>query len=61
LERLAKFNDVLLLDLATLPDWTEDMYWDEVHLTPFGNVVLASLLGNVVATQAPFLKCGKQP
>lgn len=61
LQRLAKFNDVLLLDLATLPDWTEDMYWDEVHLTPFGNVVLASLLGNVVATQAPFLECGKQP
>jgi len=62
LERLAKVNDVLLLDLAALPAWTEGMYWDEVHLNPFGNVVLASMLSDVVTAQAPFLKCdSKRP
>jgi hypothetical protein len=61
LERLAKINDVLLLDLAALPGWTEGMYWDEVHLNPFGNVVLASVLSDIVTAQAPFLKCGKRP
>jgi len=60
LERLAKVNDVLLLDLAALPTWTEGMYWDEVHLNPFGNVVLASVLSEVVTAQAPFLKCGSK-
>lgn len=57
LERLAKLNDVLLVDLAQLPAWTQGMYWDYVHPTPFGNSVLASLLGDIVSSRAPFLNC----
>jgi hypothetical protein len=61
LERLAQLNEVLLLDLANVPEWTESMYWDEVHPNPFGNTILALLLGDLVTTRAPFLRCGPKP
>jgi hypothetical protein len=61
LERLVKINDVLLVDLAMAPGWTESMYWDQVHLNPFGNAALASLLGDLVSDRAPFLKCAQRP
>jgi hypothetical protein len=57
LERLAQANDLLLVDLARMPAWTEGMYWDDVHPNPFGNVVLSSILGDLVASRAPGLKC----
>lgn len=61
LERLAKTHDLLLLDLAKLPAWTEEVYWDQVHLSPFGNAVLASQLGHIVSERAPFLNCSPRP
>jgi hypothetical protein len=57
LQRLAQVNDVLLVDLSRMAEWTEDLYWDQVHPNPFGNVILASTLGEVIRTRAPWLQC----
>jgi lysophospholipase L1-like esterase len=57
LQHLAQINDVLLVDLSRMAEWTEDLYWDQVHPNPFGNVILASALGEVIRTRAPWLHC----
>jgi lysophospholipase L1-like esterase len=57
LQRLAQANDLLLVDLANVPGWSEGMYWDEVHPSPFGVSVMASILGDAVSGRVPGLKC----
>jgi hypothetical protein len=48
LERLAAAHDVSVIDLVRYPQWTAQLYRDDVHPTVEGNQVLARILASVV-------------
>lgn len=47
-ERVAAKHGVVLIDIATSPQWTVGMYKDGIHPTNEGNAVLASILASAL-------------
>ncbi len=48
IERMARDHGLLIVDVASQPQWTDTLYRDDVHPTPQGNAVLAGILVRAV-------------
>lgn len=53
LQELAARHNVVLIDVASFPQWTVGLYKDGIHPTREGNAVLASILAEAIRKHAP--------